>query len=111
MSGKTVSRADLVDAMCEKTGLSRSSCSSLLDGVLAEIAGCLNAGDPVKITNFGTFSVRRRSQRMGRNFQTGEPVAVDSRRAVVFRASRKLRHYSNHPEDLPRRPKRQLELF
>lgn len=111
MSGKIVGRADLVEVLSEETGFSRSMCSSLLDGVLVEIAACLNTGDQAKIANFGTLTVRRRSQRVGRNFQTGEPVAVEARRVVVLRPARKLRHYSNHPEDIPKRPKRQLELF
>ena len=111
MPEKTIARANLVDTLSEEIGLSRRVCSALLDDVLAEVAACLNAGDPVKIANFGTLTVRRRSQRVGRNFQTGEPVAVEARRVVVLRPARKLRHYSNHPEDIPKRPKRQLELF
>jgi integration host factor subunit alpha len=111
MSGNTVARADLVETLSEETGLSRNSCSDLLDGMLAEIGACLDAGEPVKITNFGTLAVRRRPPRVGRNFLTGEPVAVASRLAVFFRASRRLRHYANHPEDLPKPSRRQLELF
>ena len=111
LSKTAVTRADLIEAMCLDVGLGRKACSSLLEELLELIADRLSADDTVKITNFGTFTVRRKSERMGRNPKSGEEVPIASRRVVSFRPARKLRHYANHPEDLPHRPRRQLELF
>jgi len=111
MPGKNVARTDLVDTLSEDLFLPRAACSDVLECLLDEMAACLSNGGEVKIVNFGTFSARLKAARVGRNFHTDQAMVIEPRRDVVFRASRKLRHYSNHPEDIPRRPKRQLELF
>jgi integration host factor subunit alpha len=108
---KTVTRADLVEALSREVELRASVCADLLEDVLDLIAERLAAGEPVGIVNFGSFSVRHKGARMGRNPKTGEPAPIAPRRVVVFHAARKFRHYANHPEDLPRRARRQLELF
>ena len=111
MSSKTITRADLVEALREEVDLSKTECAALLEGVLDEIANCMTEGNPVKISTFGSFIVRQKAERMGRNPRTGEPYLITPRKVIVFRPSPKLKHWINHPEDKPRRPKRQLELF
>ena len=111
MSSKTITRADLVEVLRAEVGLSRKECAALLEGVLDEIANCLTEDDPVKISAFGSFIVRQKGERMGRNPSTGEPYPITPRKVIVFRPSQKLTHWINHPEDKPRRSRRQLELF
>ncbi len=111
MSTKTITRADLVEVLWAEVDLSRKECAALLEGVLDEIANCLTEGDPVNIRAFGSFTVRQKGERMGRNPRTGEPYPIAPRKVIVFRPSEKLKHWINHPEDKPRRPKRQSELF
>ncbi len=111
MAGKTVTRADFVAVLNEEVGRPQKECAELLESVLEEIADCLAEGGAVKINNFGSFNVRQKGARMGRNPRTGEPHAISPRKAIMFRPSQKLKHWVNHPGDMPRRPKRQLELF
>ncbi len=111
MSSKTITRADLVEVLRAEVDLSRKECAALLESVLDEIANCLIEDAPVKISTFGSFIVRQKGERMGRNPRTGEPYPIAPRKVIVFRPSPKLKHWINHPEDKPRRPKRQLELF
>ncbi len=111
MSGKTITRADLIEVIREEVDLTWKECAALLENVLDEIADCLIEDDPVKIHAFGSFTVRQKAERMGRNPRTGEPQLITPRKVIVFRPSPKLKHWINHPEDKPRRPKRQLELF
>ena len=111
MSGKTITRADLIEVIREEVDLAWKECAALLENVLDEIADCLIEDDPVKIHAFGSFTVRQKAERMGRNPRTGEPYLITPRNVIVFRPSPKLKQWINHPEDKPRRPKRQLELF
>ena len=111
MSSKTITRADLVAVLWEELDLSRMECAALLESVLDEIANCLTEGDSVKISTFGSFMVRQKSERLGRNPKTGESYPIMPRKVIDFRPSQKLKHWINHPEDRPRRQKRQLELF
>jgi integration host factor subunit alpha len=67
MSGKTITRADLCEAIYRKFGLSRTECVRLLELVLKEVTDCLELGETVKLSSFGSFVVRRKGQRMGRN--------------------------------------------
>lgn len=91
MSGSTVTRAQLAEAIYAEVGLSRNDSAQLLETVLAEMAGALHAGQSVKISSFGTFSVRQKGRRIGRNPKTGEEVPIQPRRVLVFRASQVLR--------------------
>ena len=111
MSSKTITRADLVKVLREEVGLSQKECAAFLESVLDEIANCLTEGDSVQISTFGSFIVRQKSERMGRNPKTGEPYPITPRKVIVFRPSEKLKHWINHPEDKPWRQKRQLKLF
>ena len=81
-------------------------------GVDKTVTACLvEEGEPVRVKNFGAFSVRHKGERLGRNPQTGEEVMITPRKVVVFRPSQKLKHWVNLPEDLPRRVRRQEDLF
>jgi integration host factor subunit alpha len=80
---KTVTRADLVEALSREVELRASVCADLLEDVLDLIAERLAAGEPVGIVNFGSFSVRHKGARMGRNPKTGEPAPIAPRRVVV----------------------------
>ncbi len=93
--GKTVTRADLCEAVYQKVGLSRSESAELVEAVLREIADCLVTGESVKLSSFGTFSVRAKSQRVGRNPKTGEEVPILPRRVLVFKPSNVLKQRIN----------------
>ena len=91
MSGKTVTRADLIEAVYQEVGLSRNQSSDLVETVLDEIASTLTNGDNVKISSFGSFIVRDKGGRIGRNPKTGEEVPIEPRRVLVFRPSQVLK--------------------
>jgi integration host factor subunit alpha len=95
MSGSTVTRADLSEAVYQEVGLSRNESSDLVESVLDEIAGALVRGEMVKISSFGSFAVRQKGQRVGRNPKTGEEVPILPRRVLVFRPSHVLKNRIN----------------
>lgn len=95
MGGKTVTRADLCEAVYQKVGLSRSESAELVESVLREIADCLVTGDSVKLSSFGTFVVRSKTERVGRNPKTGEEVPILPRRVLVFKPSNVLKSRIN----------------
>ena len=83
----TKTRADLRDAVHAELGLPSRDAAELVDGVIEAIAERLEAGETVKISSFGRFTVRDKELRMGRNPKTGEPAAILPRRVVVFKPS------------------------
>jgi integration host factor subunit alpha len=91
MSGKTITRADLIEAVYQEVGLSRNESAELVETVLNEIATNLVAGENVKISSFGSFIVRSKGGRVGRNPKTGEEVPIEPRRVLVFRSSQVLK--------------------
>jgi integration host factor subunit alpha len=91
MSGKTITRADLIEAVYQEVGLSRNESAELVETVLNEIATNLVAGENVKISSFGSFIVRSKGGRVGRNPKTGEEVPIEPRRVLVFRPSQVLK--------------------
>jgi integration host factor subunit alpha len=95
MAGATITRADLSEAVYQEVGLSRNESSELVEAVLDEIADALVAGDTVKISSFGSFAVRQKGERVGRNPKTGEEVPILPRRVLVFRASHVLKNRIN----------------
>jgi integration host factor subunit alpha len=95
MSSKTVTRADLSEAVYQEVGLSRNESSDLVESVLHEIADALTRGEAVKISSFGSFSVRSKGQRIGRNPKTGEEVPILPRKVLVFRPSHVLKNRIN----------------
>lgn len=95
MAGQTVTRADLCEAVCEEVGLSRVDASELVESILDEVSEALVRGEPVKISSFGSFLVRGKGERWGRNPKTGEPARIEPRRVLVFRPSNILRDRLN----------------
>lgn len=95
MEARTVTRADLSEAVYQEVGLSRNESAELVESVLGEISGALVRGEMVKISSFGSFSVRQKGQRVGRNPKTGEEVPILPRRVLVFRASHVLKNRIN----------------
>ena len=87
MSEKTLTRMDLADAVHARVGLSRNESAQLVETVLGEISDSLVRGETVKISSFGTFSVREKAARVGRNPKTGEEVPIHPRRVLTFRSS------------------------
>jgi len=95
MSGKTVTRAQLGEAVYQEVGLSRNDSAELLESVLAEMSSALARNEAVKISSFGSFSVRQKGQRIGRNPKTGEEVPILPRKVLVFRPSQVLKSRIN----------------
>ncbi len=91
MPGRTVTRADLSEAVYQRVGLSRTESAALVESVLAEICDCLASGETVKLSSFGSFIVRDKGQRVGRNPKTGIEVPIDPRRVMVFKPSNVLK--------------------
>lgn len=98
MSGHTVTRADLAEAVYEEVGLSRNESSDLVESVLDEMMDALVEGDNVKISSFGSFSVKEKGERIGRNPKTGVEVPIKPRKVLVFRASHVLKDRINKGE-------------
>jgi integration host factor subunit alpha len=95
MSETTVTRADLSEAVYQEVGLSRNDSAALVETILNEMVESLTRGETVKISSFGSFSVRQKGQRIGRNPKTGEEVPILPRKVLVFRASHVLKNKIN----------------
>jgi integration host factor subunit alpha len=87
MAGQTVTRADLCEAVYQKIGLSRTESSKLVEAVLDEICDAVARGENVKLSSFGSFVVRDKGERIGRNPKTGVEVPIEPRRVMVFKPS------------------------
>ena len=87
MSSKTLTRADLSEAVHLQVGLSRNESAALVEKVLDLVSDALVAGQTVKISSFGTFSVRSKGARVGRNPKTGEETPIPPRHVLSFRPS------------------------
>jgi integration host factor subunit alpha len=101
MSGKTLTRADLAEAVFQKVGLPRNESAEIVELVLREIVASLERGQTVKLSSFGSFGIRNKGQRVGRNPKTGQEVPITPRRVLVFRASNIMKQRIN--ETLSRR--------
>ena len=108
MAGHTVTRADLAEAVYEAVGLSRNESAELVASVIAEITDALERRDVVKISSFGSFTARRKGQRIGRNPKTKQEVPIGPRNVLVFRASpalkRQIDQALTRPDNLTRAP-------
>jgi integration host factor subunit alpha len=91
MASTTVTRADLSEAVYQKVGLSRAESAALVEMVLDEITNCLEKGEMVKLSSFGSFVVRPIGQRIGRNPKSGEEVPIPPRKVLVFKPSNILK--------------------
>ena len=95
MAERTLTRAHLSEAVYEEVGLSRNESTELVESVLNKISSTLVKGETVKVSSFGTFSVRSKGQRIGRNPKTGKEVPILPRRVLVFRPSQILKDKVN----------------
>ncbi len=95
MTNKTLTRADLTETLHRDIGLSRTESADLVNSVLDLIADELVKGSTVKLSSFGTFRVRQKRERIGRNPKTGEEVPITPRRVLVFRPSQVMKNVVN----------------
>lgn len=95
MTDRTVTRADLAEAVYEEVGLSRNESADLVESVLDIMSDALVEEENVKISSFGSFSVRQKNERIGRNPKTGVEVPIKPRKVLVFRASHVLKDRIN----------------
>lgn len=98
MTDRTITRADLAEAVYEQVGLSRNESSDLVEAILDDLSESLIKGGNVKISSFGSFSVREKGERVGRNPKTGIEVPISPRKVLVFRASHVLKERINAGE-------------
>lgn len=97
--GKTITRADLTEAVYKEIGFSYSESSDLVDNVLEELSKCLEEGSDVKLSSFGSFKVREKQARVGRNPKTKEAATISARKVVTFHASNMLKSRINENID------------
>ena len=91
MSSKTLTRTTLSEAVYRELGLSRADSAELVESVLGHVCDALVKGEQVKISSFGTFSLRDKSARVGRNPKTGDEAPIAPRRVLTFRPSHLLK--------------------
>ena len=89
--GKTITKADLADYLYEKVGLNKREAKEFVDLFFEELRNALISEEPIKLTGFGNFEVRKKSERPGRNPKTGQQIPVTARKVVTFHASQKLK--------------------
>lgn len=99
MAGKTITRADLSEAVHRQIGLSRTESAELVKSIIGSVADALIVGERVKLSSFGTFLIRQKGGRVGRNPKTGEEVPITPRRVLVFRPSQVMKSRINARRD------------
>ena len=92
---KTVTRLDVAEAICTEIGLSRKDSNEILDMIVDERVKELSDGNDVKLSSFGTFSLRDKNARTGRNPKTGVEAVISSRRVISFKPSQTMRKIIN----------------
>lgn len=97
MSDKTITRADLIEALHKRCGVSRAVGGRFLESALSAMEAELVAGATVKLARFGNFVVREKRERVGRNPKTGEAARITPRRVVTFRPSQLMRQRVERP--------------
>jgi DNA-binding protein HU-beta len=90
-----MNKADLIDAVAQDTDMSKASATRAVDSVIDTITGSLKSGDQVTLVGFGTFLVRDRAARSGRNPQTGETIQIKASKAPAFKAGKALKDAVN----------------
>ncbi|AKR42874.1 MULTISPECIES: integration host factor subunit alpha [Methylophilus] len=98
----TLTKADLADLLFEQVGLNKREAKDMVEAFFEEVRNALEQGDSVKLSGFGNFELRTKSERPGRNPKTGEEIPISARRVVTFHASQKLKlrveeHYAEQP--------------
>jgi integration host factor subunit alpha len=96
----TLTKADLADLLFEQVGLNKREAKDMVEAFFEEVRVALETGDSVKLSGFGNFELRKKSERPGRNPKTGEEIPITARRVVTFHASQKLKskveeHYAS----------------
>lgn len=96
----TLTKADLADMLFEQVGLNKREAKDMVEAFFEEVRQALEVGDSVKLSGFGNFELRKKSERPGRNPKTGEEIPISARRVVTFHASQKLKtkvedHYAS----------------
>jgi integration host factor subunit alpha len=91
MGSQTITRSQLSEAVYQEVGLSRNESTKLFESIINKISETLASGEPVKLSSFGSFSVRSKNKRIGRNPKTGEEVPILPRKVLVFRPSQVLK--------------------
>jgi integration host factor subunit alpha len=86
-----MTKADLADSIFEKVGLSKKEAQDIIEILFEALKQTLKEGESVKVSGFGTFNVRKKASRMGRNPKTGEGLEITPRKVITFRASNKLK--------------------
>jgi integration host factor subunit alpha len=94
-NGKTLTRADLAEAVFEKVKLPRNESADLVELVLRQIVHALERGESIKLSSFGSFGLRQKSERVGRNPKTGQVVPITPRKVIVFKASNIMKERIN----------------
>ncbi|TAL22607.1 MAG: integration host factor subunit alpha [Nitrospirae bacterium] len=86
-----MTKADLADAIFEKVGLSKKEAQDIIEIIFETLKQTFKEGESVKVSGFGTFHVRKKAARRGRNPKTGEDLEISPRKVITFRASNKLK--------------------
>jgi integration host factor subunit alpha len=103
----TLTKAELADMLFEKVGFSKREAQDMVEAFFEEVRTALEAGEGVKLSGFGNFQLRDKTQRPGRNPKTGEEIPITARRVVTFHASQKLKamveqnYNGNTPQQQP----------
>ncbi|MCB1471932.1 MAG: integration host factor subunit alpha [Rhodobiaceae bacterium] len=98
MTGRTITRADLCEAVYRKVGLSRAESAELVEMLIDELIETLERGENVKLSGFGSFMLRDKAERIGRNPKTGVEVPIAPRRVMVFKPSPVMKNRMNGGE-------------
>ena len=86
-----MNKSELIDAIAESSGLSKADAGRALDGFIGAITGALSKGDSVTLVGFGTYAVKERAERVGRNPQTGREITISAARLPSFKAGKALK--------------------
>jgi DNA-binding protein HU-beta len=90
-----MNKSELIDAIADSSGLTKADTGRALDGLIDAITDTLKKGDSISLIGFGTFSVKERAERQGRNPQTGEPITISAARIPSFKAGKALKDAVN----------------
>jgi len=93
MNQETITRQDLAEVVFRKTGVPRKTSNKIIDEIIQEITQALGEGENVKIAKFGTFSIREKQERIGRNPKTKEEFVISARKVVLFKPSSTIKKY------------------
>ena len=95
MGSQTITRSQLSEAVYQEVGLSRNESSELFESIIDKLSETLAKGEPVKLSSFGSFSVRSKSERIGRNPKTGDSVKLSGKYVPYFKPGKELRERVN----------------